>query len=207
MHGRHSVRAMFNHFQTWKYQHEFPNNFLFAFENCIWNTSHSHFNRPMNNSMVRTISVAWQYPEKFFVDTNNCTHIKTSLTMTEEYESLSPVNPNQFRQPNLQIRQTIAEPPLHFLNISSSAHMTTTTSKDESLVTTYQTCYNLSTNFDANSSISTNDLVTKPSNAINVNKTPHHNAVNSITNSTQQRRGSLQLWQFLVALLDDPTSR
>lgn len=45
-----------------------------------------------------------------------------------------------------------------------------------------------------------------------MNNSPSHttqaNVLNSTTSvGTHQRRGSLQLWQFLVALLDEPTPR
>jgi hypothetical protein len=34
-----------------------------------------------------------------------------------------------------------------------------------------------------------------------------NNNLNHSNTSFQQRRGSLQLWQFLIALLDEPSSR
>ena len=55
------------------------------------------------------------------------------------------------------------------------------------------------------------DFVTTTSNSHLTTPTSTHqlqsNNLNSPSINFQQRRGSLQLWQFLIALLDEPASK
>lgn len=104
---------------------------------------------------------------------------------------------------------------LNFLNLTNSitppqVTSTAPTNTDEtSMIAAYQSNYTFSTNIDANTDASTIDYMTNS----NVMTTTTNNSLNQLSafnappSGSHQRRGSLQLWQFLVALLDEPASR
>lgn len=103
-----------------------------------------------------------------------------------------------------------AESSFNFLNLNTSATSTiqNMTNIEDASINSYQSNYNLATIEPSTSTIVDSDYV---NNSPTTTSTNHHsltNILNSTTSTTtHQRRGSLQLWQFLVALLDEPASR
>lgn len=136
------------------------------------------------------------------MDTSLYTNLKRT---TEEYAT-----GNGSSNGHIQTNQATHCPePVHFLNLPSSpTHITTTTVDESSMIGTYQSNYTFSTN-DLNHDVSAPDYGNNVNaHPINTNNSAIHlNGLNNTTTGTHQRRGSLQLWQFLVALLDEPESR
>lgn len=141
------------------------------------------------------------------------------MSTTEEYVTSNHSNNGHIQnvQSVSQINQSAVcpESTLHFLNLTSSASpiyaTVATTNNDEStaMIGAYQSNYTFSTNLDANIDTSSTDYMSN-SNSITTNSNntmSHLNPINSPSTNSHQRRGSLQLWQFLVALLDEPASR
>lgn len=104
--------------------------------------------------------------------------------------------------------------PVHFVNIPASASpahvsVATPTTDESSMIGTYQSNYTFGTNIELNHDVTAQDYGNNVSaHSANANHPPTHlNGLNNTAPGTHQRRGSLQLWQFLVALLDEPESR
>lgn len=109
------------------------------------------------------------------------------------------------------------ESTLHFLNLTSSAspaHATVaTTCADDAaaMIGAYQSDYAsfAAAHSDANMDPVAGDYAGNTSGLLNNtnNSVSQMNGLNAQAMNPHQRRGSLQLWQFLVALLDEPASR
>lgn len=103
-----------------------------------------------------------------------------------------------------------AEPSFNFLNLNTSASpsIQNMTNIEDASINSYQSNYNLASIEPSTSSIVDSEYV---NNSPTTTSTNHHSLSNILSGTTSttshQRRGSLQLWQFLVALLDEPASR
>lgn len=133
---------------------------------------------------------------------------RPTMQTSDEY---APANNNQSNG-HIQstTNQSLRSDSANFLNLTSSpAHLSPPPSSDESpLISTYQPTYTFSTNID-NHDIAApdyaNNISAQPTTANNV--AIHLNGLNNGTTGTHQRRGSVQLWQFLVELLNEPEFR
>lgn len=145
---------------------------------------------------------------------------RQTMSTTDEYVTGNQSNNGHTHnvQSISQLNQSAVcpESTLHFLNLTSSAspaHATVAnTCADDitPMIGAYQSDYAFATvhpdtNIDATSGdymSNTNGLGNNTNNTIS-----QLNGLNSQAINPHQRRGSLQLWQFLVALLDEPASR
>lgn len=141
---------------------------------------------------------AWS--EKYY-DSNICSNGIRSELIQEE----SAVNQSSQTGCCLNPSAVYPETTLQLLNLSP-AHGSGTNYQDESMTSTYQSNLNVS----PIQSFNTDLLINEPlSNSMNGNHLNENNIQSTVTlpiTLSHQRRGSLQLWQFLVALLDDSNS-
>lgn len=101
------------------------------------------------------------------------------------------------------INQSIVYPETTYHLLNFSAYSSEANYRDESMIGTYNLSPNLSSN---NSTINdhVNDSLCNSLNGSYLNENNiHSNGITSSITGSNQRRGSLQLWQFLVALLDN----
>lgn len=96
-----------------------------------------------------------------------------------------------------------SESAFHYLSVSSTSYSNGTIFNNDLIVNKYHTNIT-NTNVFETMNISTNTNSPSPTNNIKQSKT---NMRNTTVYGSHQRRGSLQLWQFLVALLDESISR
>lgn len=167
---------------------------------------------------------AWQYPDRFYVDSTIYTNLKRhSMSTSDEYVTGNQTNnghmPNVPHISQLNQSAVCPESSLHFLNLTSSAspaHATVaTTCADDTtaMIGAYQSDYGFASphtvHHDTNIDSLTGDYMSNTNAIGNSSNTTisQFNGLNSQTINSHQRRGSLQLWQFLVALLDEPASR
>lgn len=153
----------------------------------------------MYETLLRFIFTAWS--EKYY-DSNIYSNGIRSELIQEELEV------NQSSQTGSCLNQSIVYPEttLQLLHLSS-AHGPGTIYRDDSMISTYQSNSNVS----SIQSFNTDVLINEPlSNSMNGNHIQENNiqsiGVTLPISLSHQRRGSLQLWQFLVALLDDSNS-
>lgn len=102
------------------------------------------------------------------------------------------------------------EPPFNFLNLNTSASQAipNMTNAEDASINCYQSNYNLSSIEPTTSSVIDSEYVNNSPTTTTASHQSLSNILSSTTSTTShQRRGSLQLWQFLVALLDEPASR
>lgn len=92
----------------------------------------------------------------------------------------------------------------HLIHPSSTVQ--TTTPNDTTISGSYHTNYTFRGAEATTVSSSEADYVIN-SNVVTSNQTNGATVLASSTTGLHQRRGSLQLWQFLVALLDEPAAR
>lgn len=139
------------------------------------------------------------------------------MSTTDEYLTGNQSNNGHIQnvQHVSQLNQSAVcpESTLHFLNLTSSAsptHATVATPGADDAATmigAYQSDYAsfAAAHLDANLEASSGDYIGNTNNTNN--SISQLNGLNGQTLNPHQRRGSLQLWQFLVALLDEPASR
>lgn len=131
---------------------------------------------------------------------------RPTMQPSDEY---APANNNQNNgHTQSTANQSLRSDSVHFLHLTASpAHLSPPPPSDESpLISTYQPNYTFSTNIDNHDMAApdyANDM--SPTSANNV--AIHLNGLNNATTGTHQRRGSVQLWQFLVELLNEPEFR
>lgn len=126
---------------------------------------------------------------------------RPTMQPSDEY---APANNNQ-NNGHIQstTNQSLRSESVHFLNLTSSpAHLSPPPTSDESpLISTYQ--YTNIDNHDIAAPDYANDISATSTNNVAI----HLNGLNNATAGTHQRRGSVQLWQFLVELLNEPEFR
>lgn len=151
--------------------------------------------------------IAWQYSEKFYMDPPHYTNLKRPTMQTsDEYAPGNNDQSNGHIQSTTNV-QSLRSDSVHFLNLTSSpAHLSPPPPSDESpLNSAYQPNYTFFTNIDNNHDIAAPDygniMSAQPTSANNLN------GLNIGNTGTHQRRGSVQLWQFLVELLNEPEFR
>lgn len=96
-----------------------------------------------------------------------------------------------------------SESAFHYLSVSSTSYSNATIFNNDLIVNKYHANIT-NTNVFETMNISTNTNAPSPTNIIKQSKS---NVRNAAVYGSHQRRGSLQLWQFLVALLDESISR
>lgn len=138
---------------------------------------------------------AWHYQEKIYSEPSSYTTLKAQPNQNDSNISSNISSHHQSPYPDSTS---------HLIHGSSSSHQAN--SNELSTTGTYHSNYGYRATESASVSSTEPDYVVNSS-VISSNQT--NSTLSSITNSTglHQRRGSLQLWQFLVALLDEPAAR
>lgn len=164
-------------------------------------------------------STAWHYQEKLFVDTSMYNNLK--LPNTHDGNIVLPhMNTHQSAYPDstshlLHTSQATTATPSSTTSVAAVAaatasHLTVATVESASLPSSYHTNYGFRGVEPVVSVSSSETEYVINSNVVTSNQS-HAAATTSVlassTTGLHQRRGSLQLWQFLVALLDEPAAR
>lgn len=161
--------------------------------------------KKLTNLSNKFFRIAWQYPDRSYIESLT---LHSNLKRTPSLTGDAYMNNCNFQQQyhvthqyQLSCSETSAA---NFIssNTSTSPSQETTPTYDEPapMVGTYPPNYT----FPSIDTSTGNDVDYMNNSSLN---TAQANSLNSTTSiGTHQRRGSLQLWQFLVALLDEPTS-
>lgn len=150
------------------------------------------------------VCLAWQYPDRMYVE---------STTFYSNLKRQTLANDGYAHQPHSLAQQgqlPCTEPSFNFLNLNTSASpsMPSMPNCEDSPIGSYQANYSLSSIEPPTSSMVDSEYMNNSPTASSTTLHPLSNILGGTTAvSTHQRRGSLQLWQFLVALLDEPASR
>lgn len=146
------------------------------------------------------------------MDSSLYTNLKRQSIVHDNYIGNANINgQQQSHLSQLNNQSHCTDSTSNFLNLttSTSPSQATTPNNDESsMIGAYQSNYTfLTADTTAGSTLESDYIIN--SNSITTSNQPMSNLLSSssATGSHHQRRGSLQLWQFLVALLDEPASR
>lgn len=157
----------------------------------------------INSSIFCT---AWQYHDRSYIESLT---LHSNLKRTPSLAGDAYINNCNFQQQyhmthQYQLSCSETSPNFMSTNTSSSPSQATTPTYDDQpsmAVGAYQP----NSTFPSIDTTAGNDVDYMHNSSSNM---PQANVLNSTASvGTHQRRGSLQLWQFLVALLDEPTSR
>lgn len=161
---------------------------------------------PWENTNSSKFCIAWQYQDRAYIESLT---LHSNLKRPPSLAGDAYMNNCNFQQQyhvthqyQLSCTESSAA---NFMgsNTSSSPSQATTPTYDEQppMVGAYQPTYP----FPSVEASTGNDVDYMNNSS---SHTTQANVLNSTTSvGTHQRRGSLQLWQFLVALLDEPSSR
>lgn len=161
--------------------------------------------KKLTNSSNFFFRIAWQYQDRSYIESLTLhSNLKRTPSLTGDAYMNNCNFPQQYHvthQYQLSCSETSAA---NFIssNTSTSPSQATTPTYDEPapMVGTYPPNYT----FPSIETSTGNDVDYMNNSSLNTAQTNSLNSTTSI--GTHQRRGSLQLWQFLVALLDEPTS-